>query len=122
MCVSDVQEGRLSRSEQLIVGYFYSAPLLDVAFTSELSHRLFESITGLCAGRGADYSYFHSRSHYYMPIKVRIADPSRVTLHHHIIKLESGAKPNVARPTCTNVNVHFLPTDLLCYCHLANDH
>ena len=67
MCVSDVQEGRLSRSEQLIVGYFYSAPLLDVAFTSELSHRLFESITGLCAGRGADYSYFHSRSHYYMP-------------------------------------------------------
>jgi len=31
MCVSDVREGRLSGSEQL-VGYFYSAPLLDVAY------------------------------------------------------------------------------------------
>jgi len=31
MCVSDVREGRLSRSEQL-VGYFYSAPLLDVVY------------------------------------------------------------------------------------------
>ena len=32
MCVSDVKGRRVSTSEQ-VVGYFYSAPLLDVAYS-----------------------------------------------------------------------------------------
>jgi len=30
-------------------------------------------------------------------------------------------RKRVARPVCANADVHFLPTDWLCYCHLANN-